>query len=245
MSAKTLLVVVFGIGLVLALPSVAQQRGQGPGATPPVERPQADRGRDRIGDAASARDREQQQARDRLRDPALHMQDRDRFRDRDVYGSELMTPQEREQYRERLGAIQNDAAWARMQLQHQQQMEARARERGVDIDPPLYGQHVMTVREQMQHRRALQRARNETARSAIRREHQAQMQARARELGVDVPAPFYGQQLMSDAEREQLRARIAAAGTEQERAQIRAEHRSAMMARARERQIDPAELEAE
>jgi hypothetical protein len=244
MSAKTLLVAAFGIGLVLALPSVAQQRGQGPGAPPPVERPQADRSRDRVGDAASARAGEQQ-ARDRLRDPALHMQDRDRFRDRDVYGSELMTPQEREQYRERLGAIQNDAAWARMQLQHQQQMEARARERGMDIDPPLYGQHLMTVREQMQHRRALQRARNETARSAIRREHQAQMQARARELGLDLPAPFYGQQLMGDAEREQLRARMAAAATEQERAQIRAEHQSAMLARARERQIDPAELEAE
>ena len=69
------------------------------------------------------------------------------------------------------------------------------------------------------------------------------MMARAGEQGVDLPAPLYGQQLMTDQEREQLRERLREAATEQERERLRAQHREQMQERARENQIPLSELE--
>jgi hypothetical protein len=76
-----------------------------------------------------------------------------------------------------------------------------------------------------------------------RAEHQTRMTARAREQGVELPAPYYGQQMMTDQEREQLRDRLRNAASNQERERIRAEHRVRMQERAREHQIPLSELE--
>jgi hypothetical protein len=48
---------------------------------------------------------------------------------------------------------------------------------------------------------------------------------------------IYGYQLMTERERSEFRDRIRAANSEQEREQIRSEHREQMQARARERGV--------
>jgi hypothetical protein len=82
--------------------------------------------------------------------------DRDRFRDRDritnapdnaglgqngIYGGELMSTQERNQYREQLRLTENDPqARTKFMAEHNEQMQQRAREKGVDLkDPPDNG----------------------------------------------------------------------------------------------------------
>ena len=157
-----------------------------------------DRNQDRVADRDRIQDRDQDRLQDRDQDRLqdrdrdrlqLHVEDRDQLRDPDIYGSEVMTRQERREYRNRIAAIQTVPEWAR-----------------------------------------------------FRAEHQARMQARARQEGVTLAQPLYGQQLMTDQERERLRERLANAETEQERQRIRDEHREQMQARAREHQIPPNEL---
>jgi hypothetical protein len=86
--------------------------------------------------------------RDRIHDPA---QDRDRDRDQDrthapdaagngnqeIFGGELMSAEERNQYREQLRLAESDPeAKARLMEQHREQMQIRAKEQGVKIDEP-------------------------------------------------------------------------------------------------------------
>lgn len=149
------------------------------------------RGQDRDQDSVADRDQDRTGDRDRSQDQdQLHVQDRDHLRTQDIYGSELMTREERRQYRDRIQEMQTVQEWAQ-----------------------------------------------------FRSEHQAQMLARARAQGADLPAPFYGQQLMTDLERAQLQRQLQAATSEQEREQIRAENRNVMQERAREHQIPLGELE--
>lgn len=109
--------------------------GQGPGASSPqYERGQRDFDRDRLRD------------RDRIHDPAYQ---RDQIRDQDrthapdaalqgegkIYGAELMSEQERNQYREQLRLIgQDPEKRAQFQAQHKEEMQKRAKVKGVDLD---------------------------------------------------------------------------------------------------------------
>jgi hypothetical protein len=228
----------------------AQQRGQDRARTPTLERsPQIDRDQSLDRDRASDRDRDRDRdTADRDRDQdrdrnTLHTKDLARLRDRDIYGSALMTQQELEQYRARLRAVTTDREWARIRAEHEEQMQVRARGRGVDLTPPAYGQYLLTAREQERYRSQLQRARTEQARFALRKENQETVRNRARELGVDLPAPVYGQHLMTDQEQAQYRERLRVAANEQERERLRNEHRQQMQERARQNNVALDELE--
>jgi hypothetical protein len=187
------------------------------------------RAQDRIYDADRDRARDQ----DRLSEP-LYTQDRDRLRDRDIFASNLMTAQERQQYRDRLLGADSDRQWAQIRAQHFEEMQARARQRGVGLPRYYYGEQIMTAGERQQYRDALRAASDEQDRARVRAEHDAMIQARARELGVDLPAPLYGQQLMTAEEQVRFRERLQAATSDRQRNQIFAEHREQMQARARE-----------
>ena len=50
-----------------------------------------------------------------------------------IYGEELMTPQERNAYRERMRALETEQQRAAYGREHQQQMQSRAAERGVTL----------------------------------------------------------------------------------------------------------------
>lgn len=60
---------------------------------------------------------------------------------RSIYGWELMSPQERNQYQERMRKATTEQERERIRAEHHERMQERARERGVSIpdDPPRKG----------------------------------------------------------------------------------------------------------
>ena len=58
-----------------------------------------------------------------------------------IYGSELMTQQERLEYRQRMQSAQGPEEQERIRAEHHEQMQQRAREQGVDLPeaPPARG----------------------------------------------------------------------------------------------------------
>jgi hypothetical protein len=124
--------------IITPLAGLAKGMGGGGNSQGPdraqMERGQMDFDRDRIRD------------RDRIDEPA---QDRDRVKDQDrahapdsaklgenkIYGAELMSKKEREQYREQLRLVDADKKQRTQFLaQHQEKMQARAKEKGVKLD---------------------------------------------------------------------------------------------------------------
>lgn len=76
---------------------------------------------------------------DRDRDQA-RQQDRDRDQDF-IYGSQLMTQQERLQYQNRIRTFKTEQEREAYRLEHHRLMQQRARERGVQLpdEPPMMG----------------------------------------------------------------------------------------------------------
>ncbi|MDH4151696.1 MAG: hypothetical protein OEV67_14425 [Betaproteobacteria bacterium] len=67
-------------------------------------------------------------------------QTRNQTQDR-IYGSQLMTQQERNEYRDRMRAAKTEQERERIRAEHHQRMTERARERGITLpdDPPAKG----------------------------------------------------------------------------------------------------------
>jgi hypothetical protein len=130
---------------------------------------------------------EKMERRTEMKQDRLLSQDRDRIRDQDMYGSHLMSAEERQRYRDRLQNAANDREWAQLRAEHQEEMQARARAQGVELEPPIYGQHMMTMEERNRFATRMQDARGETEREMIRNEHREFIRSRARELGMEPP----------------------------------------------------------
>ena len=79
-------------------------------------------------------------AADQTRDQT-RLQTQAQIRDDQIYGSQLMTQQERNEYRARLGAAKTVQQQEQIRNEHHKQMQARARERGVKLPdvPPARG----------------------------------------------------------------------------------------------------------
>lgn len=96
---------------------------------------------------AFAQDQKRDQTKDQTQDQLktsdqLKTQDRDRdqLRDRDIYGSKLMTSQERNEYRNRMRAAKTAQEREQIRAEHHEQMKVRAKERGVSLpDVPPSG----------------------------------------------------------------------------------------------------------
>lgn len=72
--------------------------------------------------------------------PSNRTQDQGRVQPGNVYGWQLMTPAEREQYRQRMRQMSSPEARERFRAEHHRQMQERARERGVTLpDEPGQG----------------------------------------------------------------------------------------------------------
>jgi hypothetical protein len=109
--------------------------GQGPGASSPqYERGQRDFDRDRLRDRDRLQDKAYQ--RDRLRDQdRVHAPDAAAQGGKKIYGAELMSEQERNQYREQLRLIGQDPEKRTQFLaQHKEKMQKRAKVQGIDLD---------------------------------------------------------------------------------------------------------------
>ena len=61
--------------------------------------------------------------------------------DAPIYGSQMMTTQERQAYRERMRTAKTAEERERLRLEHHEQMVLRARERGITLpdQPPMRG----------------------------------------------------------------------------------------------------------
>lgn len=136
--------------LFLASMTAVAQGRHGQGAAQPQDRAQVERGQRDF-------DRDRMRDRDRTTSPS---QDRDRTRDQDrthapdnasfgadgkaygengsgIYGGELMSVEERNQYREQLRLTESDPeAQTRFKAQHQEEMQRRARAQGVVLNDP-------------------------------------------------------------------------------------------------------------
>jgi hypothetical protein len=60
-------------------------------------------------------------------------QTRQTIRDSDIYGSQLMTNQERNEYRSRMRAVKTAEERERIRAEHHERMKVRAKERGVSL----------------------------------------------------------------------------------------------------------------
>lgn len=132
MNAKFLVTSTLAVAL-LAI-SMASLGQHGPKQRPTADRPGAgkmeqsyDRGQMQGRDQADQQDRQkaQEQAKSATKS---------RQADRDIYGYQLMTEQERNEYRERLAKAGTEQERQQISAEHRAEMQARAKERGVDLE---------------------------------------------------------------------------------------------------------------
>ena len=143
MRTPTTISVVVAATLVLASMATVAQGRHGQGGAQPQDRAQVERGqkdfdRDRLRD----RDRITNPSRDRDRDQdRAHVPDNAKLGEDGIYGSELMSVEERNQFREQLRLTENDPqARTKLMAEHREQMQQRAKTRGVELkDPPANG----------------------------------------------------------------------------------------------------------
>lgn len=159
MKAQTTIGILVASALALTSASAVAQGRQGHGGASAPQRAQVERGqrdfdrdrmrdRDRVNDPAQ--DRKQDRKQDRTNGPENGQMTKQRQMTQDqqgqmnqqgIYGGELMSEQERNQYREQLRLTDSDPEQqTRFKAQHQEKMQLRAKENGVDIpDPPADG----------------------------------------------------------------------------------------------------------
>ena len=87
---------------------------------------------------ANAADKDQDRTRDQDR---LQTQDKDQIQDRQIYGSQLMTQQERNEYRAQMHNAKTAQEREQIRKEHHERMKVRAKEKGVTLpdEPPARG----------------------------------------------------------------------------------------------------------
>lgn len=192
MKTPTTIAALFAAALLLApFTSIAQGQGQGRGAGPqPQDRAQVERGQRDL-DRDRLRDRTQLTTSDRDRDriqDRTHASDFANLSDQDIYGGELMSVEERNQYRQQLQTATSSEERAQIEARHRQEVQQRAQEQGKDIVPPgkgIYGGAMMSVEERNQYREQLRLLDSDPeAQTRFKAQHQEKMQARAKAQGV-------------------------------------------------------------
>lgn len=150
-----------------------------------IERGQQDLDRDRLRD----RDRATVPSRDRDRDQErTHAPDFARLSDHDIYGNELMSVQERNQYRDQLQNAASIEERKQAEEQHREMIQVRAKTQGVDVTPPgkgIYGGAAMSVEERNQYREQLRMIESDEERLQFMAQHREEMQRRAMLQGLD------------------------------------------------------------
>lgn len=145
-----------------------------------------DRDQDRIHqDGDMDQDRDQDQVRDRI-----HLEDPAAMTDAEIYGGGLMTAEERNQYRKQMQGLETVQEREQYQVQHEKQMQDRARTQGKDLVPPgqgeIYGGEFMTVQERNKYREQLRTIGSEEQKQQFMAQHREEMQLRAKALDKEI-----------------------------------------------------------
>ena len=122
-----------------------------------------------------------------------------------ISGRELMTEQERDQYRTAMQALETEEERAALRKSHQKEMKSRAREQGVELrdgggrmghgnkgaaagdEGRHRGRDLMTKEEHKQQREKMRSATSAEERKRRRNENHDKMKQRARERGEELP----------------------------------------------------------
>lgn len=191
---KTVCALVTGAMLLTATVSFAQH-GPPQDRPEPQDRAQAERGqmdrdrdfdRDRLRDLDRLDDPSQDRDRDQDR---IHAPDFARLSDEDIYGREVMSMQERNEYRMHLQGATSVEERQRIEAQHRETVRARAEAQGVDLAPPgkgIYGGVLMSVEERNQYREQIRTLGSAEERRQFMAEHREAMQQRANAQGVPI-----------------------------------------------------------
>jgi opacity protein-like surface antigen len=126
-------------GMALAsTATLAQNRQQGPpggtgsGSGQQQQMQQQQRQADRAMSQEQTMDHDRLQTRERDRTQAQASQGAAKTAAKGIYGGNLMTAEERNQYREKLGKLQTEQERNEFEARHREQMQLRAKERGVE-----------------------------------------------------------------------------------------------------------------
>ncbi len=121
-----------------------------------------------------------------------------------VYGEEVMTPQERQAYIDRMRAAKTPEERTKLRDEHRAEMQKRAQEKGITLQQPQRpggkggakgerkgGQaaELFTEQERAEFRTRMQNAKTPEAKQQVRAEMRTQAEARAKEKGVTLPEP--------------------------------------------------------
>lgn len=150
---------------------------------------QVDRDRDLDRDRLRDRDRLDQPSRDRDRlQDRTHVPDFAKLKDGEIYGSEVMTRSERNEYRREMGRANTDEERDQVRARHQAEMQARAQERDVELkaasEGPIYGRSLLSQEERNQYREQLRVMESDEERQQFMAQHREEVQARAKARGV-------------------------------------------------------------
>ena len=86
-------------------------------------------------DAAQDQTHAQQQDMDRLHDKdRIQQEERMKLKDEDVFGYKLMSPEELNQYRERIRLMKTEEEKNRFEAQHREEMQKRAQALNIEIE---------------------------------------------------------------------------------------------------------------
>lgn len=169
----------------------------------------------------------------------------------------LLTPQERDQFREKMRAAKTREERAEIQKQMRGTMEQRAKEKGITLPQGRAGHHegrpgghaqrpeLLTPEERRQFADKARAAKTPEERAEIRKQMRAAMEQRAKEKGVALPkgpdgrpgGPERRPQLLTPEEHKQFRDRMHAAKTPEERASARKDMRELTEQRAKEKGV--------
>ena len=124
-----------------------------------------------------------------------------------MYGYELMTPEERQAYMDKMRNAKTPEERTKLRDEHRAEMQKRAKEKGVTLSEPrgprgpggpggpgggrgqMYGEQLFSQQERDDYRKRMQEAKTPEERTKIRDEVHAQAQARAKEKGITLPEP--------------------------------------------------------
>ena len=133
---------------------------------------------DRMQQVEQQRDQDQDRSRSRL-----ETRDQAKLHDKDIYGHELMTRQELNQYRQKMQEMHTTKAREQFQMQHEEKMRERALQQNKEIVPPgqgpIYRGELMTVQERNAYREQLRIIQSEEERSRFLARHKEKMDKRA------------------------------------------------------------------
>ena len=110
--------------------------------------------------------------------------------DEDIYGSALMSEEERNRYRKQLAEQETKQARDRYQVQHERKMQDRAIQQGRELVPPgqgkVYGGELMSLQERNEYREQLRQLKSEDERMQFQAQHREKIDERAEALKLQV-----------------------------------------------------------